>query len=76
MIGSRLITLSIALTTGVWVQDPTSGMRAIDRKLIQEFAFNMNYPPEPDTIAYQIRKGAVVKEFKLKWMSELKGLVI
>lgn len=41
MIGSRLIATSIKLTTGVTVKDPTSGMRAIDRKLITEFAFNI-----------------------------------
>lgn len=73
MIGSRLITLSIALTTGVLVQDPTSGMRAIDRKLIQEFAFNMNYPPEPDTIAYQLRKGAIVKEIQVEMDERIEG---
>ena len=73
MVGSRLITLLIALTTGVLVQDPTSGMRAINRKLIQEFAFNMNYPPEPDTIAYQIRKGAVVKEIQVEMDERIEG---
>lgn len=73
MIGSRLITLSIALTTGILIHDPTSGMRAIDRKLIKEFAFNMNYPPEPDTIAYQIRKGAVVKEIQVQMDERIEG---
>lgn len=73
MIGSRLITLSIKLTTGITVKDPTSGMRAIDRKLIQEFAFNMNYPPEPDTIAYQLRKGAIVKEIQVEMDERIEG---
>lgn len=73
MIGSRLITFSIKMTTGVRIEDPTSGMRAIDRKLIQEFAFNMNYPPEPDTIAYQLRKGAVVKEIQVEMDERIEG---
>ncbi len=73
MIGSRLITTAIKLTTGITVNDPTSGMRAIDKKLITEFAFNMNYPPEPDTIAYQIRKGAIVKEIQVEMDERIEG---
>lgn len=73
MIGSRLITTAIKLTTGITVKDPTSGMRAIDKKLITEFAFNMNYPPEPDTIAYQIRKGAIVKEIQVEMDERIEG---
>lgn len=73
MIGSRLISLCIKLTTGVTVQDPTSGMRAIDRKLIKEFAFEMNYPPEPDTIAYQLRKGAVIEEIQVEMDERIEG---
>lgn len=73
MIGSRLIAASIKLTTGVTVKDPTSGMRAIDRKLITEFAFNMNYPPEPDTIAYQLKKGAIIKEVQVQMDERIEG---
>ncbi|MBQ4163514.1 MAG: glycosyltransferase family 2 protein [Turicibacter sp.] len=73
MIGSRLISLCIKLTTGVTVQDPTSGMRAIDKKLIKEFAFEMNYPPEPDTIAYQLRKGAVIEEIQVEMDERTEG---
>ena len=73
MIGSRLISLCIKLTTGVTVQDPTSGMRAIDKKLIKEFAFEMNYPPEPDTIAYQLRKGAIIEEIQVEMDERTEG---
>ena len=73
MIGSRLISLCIKLTTGVTVQDPTSGMRAIDKKLIKEFAFEMNYPPEPDTIAYQLRKGAIIEEIQVEMDERIEG---
>lgn len=73
MLGSRMITFFIKLVTKVEVKDPTSGMRAIDQKLIKEFAFNMNYPPEPDTIAYQIKKGAVVKEIQVEMDERIEG---
>lgn len=73
MIGSRLIAFSIKITTGVNVKDPTSGMRAIDKKLIKEFAYKMNYPPEPDTIAYQLRKGAIIKEIQVEMDERIEG---
>ncbi|HAX74225.1 MAG TPA: glycosyl transferase family 2 [Firmicutes bacterium] len=73
MIGSRFIVMSIRFTTGVRITDPTSGMRAINRKLIKEFAFNMNYPPEPDTIAYQLRKGAIIKEIQVEMDERIEG---
>lgn len=73
MLGSRMITFFIKLVTKVEVKDPTSGMRAIDQKLIKEFALNMNYPPEPDTIAYQIKKGAVVKEIQVEMDERIEG---
>ena len=73
MIGSRMIAWAIKVTTGVTLTDPTSGMRAINKKLINEFAFNMNYPPEPDTIAYQIRKGANIKEVQVIMDERIEG---
>jgi glycosyltransferase involved in cell wall biosynthesis len=62
MVGSRLITAAIRLTTGVHVADPTSGMRMFSREMIKEFALNINYGPEPDTISYLIKQGAKVAE--------------
>lgn len=73
MIGSRLITSLIKFVTKYKVNDPTSGMRAIDQKLIKEFAFNMNHPPEPDTIAYQIKKGAIIKEIQVEMDERIEG---
>lgn len=43
MVGSRLIEAAIRLTTGVTVNDPTSGMRMFNREMIREFALNLNY---------------------------------
>ena len=62
MVGSRLITAAIRLTTGVRVWDPTSGMRMFDRKMIREFALNLNYGPEPDTVSYLLKQGARIAE--------------
>ena len=62
MVGSRLIETAIRLTTGVTVNDPTSGMRMFDREMIKEFALNLNYGPEPDTVSYLLKQGARVAE--------------
>ena len=62
MIGSRMIGAAIRLTTGARLTDPTSGMRLFSRKMIEEFALNLNYGPEPDTISFLIKQGARVAE--------------
>lgn len=62
MIGSKMITVAIKLTTGVRVADPTSGMRMFSRNMIEEFAKNLNYGPEPDTVSYLLKNGANVSE--------------
>lgn len=62
MMGSRLIGAAICLTTGVKVADPTSGMRMFNREMIREFALNLNYGPEPDTVSYLLKQGAHVAE--------------
>ncbi|MGN0371248.1 MAG: glycosyltransferase family 2 protein [Enterocloster sp.] len=65
MIGSRLIAAAIFLTTGARITDPTSGMRLFSRKMIEEFALNLNYGPEPDTVSFLIRQGAKVAEVQV-----------
>lgn len=62
MLGSNLIEVAIRLTTGVRIQDPTSGMRMFSRKMIEEFAGGLNYGPEPDTVSYLMKQGAKVAE--------------
>lgn len=62
MLGSNLIGAAIRLTTGVRIQDPTSGMRMFSRKMIEEFAGGLNYGPEPDTVSYLMKQGAKVAE--------------
>jgi len=62
MLGSRMISLAIRLTTGKKLTDPTSGLRLYTRSIIQQFATQINYTPEPDTVSYLIRAGARVTE--------------
>lgn len=66
MLGNILISGAIKLTTGKTIKDPTSGMRMLDEALIKEFATNLNYGPEPDTVSFLIRKGAKVEEVQVE----------
>lgn len=69
MLGSRIISFFIKLTTGKTIKDPTSGMRAFNRKCMKELVTKMNLPPEPDTLVYMIKNGMKVKEVQVE-MSE------
>jgi glycosyltransferase involved in cell wall biosynthesis len=73
MIGSGLISTAIRLTTGKRIKDPTSGMRMFNKRMIREFALNMNYGPEPDTVSYLIKKGAKVAEVQVSMDERLEG---
>ncbi len=66
MFGSRMLTVIIKMTTGIRIADPTSGMRMFSESMIEEFAQNMNYGPEPDTISYLLKNGAKVSEVQVK----------
>ena len=66
MIGSKMITVAIKLTTGIRVSDPTSGMRMFSKNMIKEFAQNLNYGPEPDTISYLLKNGAKISEVPVR----------
>lgn len=66
MIGSRLISFLIKVMTGNKIYDPTSGMRMIGKEVLKEYAYNMNYPPEPDTLVYMLKKGKKIKEVQVE----------
>lgn len=74
MLGSNLIELALCLTTGTQIHDPTSGMRMFSRSMIEEFARNMNYGPEPDTLSYLIKNGARVAEVQVTMDERLAGV--
>ena len=73
MLGSYLISWAIRLTTGQAICDPTSGMRMFNRRMVEEFALNLNYGPEPDTISYLIKNGAEVREIQVQMGERLTG---
>lgn len=74
MIGSRIIAILIKLMTGQKINDPTSGMRMLNRKMIYDYGYNMNRNPEPDTLAYQIRRGAKIKEVQVEMNERTAGV--
>lgn len=73
MLGSRLIAACIAVTTGRRIKDPTSGMRLFNRRMIKILANQVNYGPEPDTVAFLIRCGAKVKECQVSMKERTAG---
>ena len=74
MFGSNLISTMIKVTTGVRLTDPTSGMRAYGSRAIEELAVGPNLGPEPDTLAYLMRKkGLTVREVQVSMGERLAG---
>ena len=73
MLGSRIITVAIKLTTGKRVADPTSGMRMFNRKMIERFANDDSLNPEPESISYLMKKGAKVREVQVEMRERQAG---
>lgn len=73
MFGSTVLTRVIHMTTGDVLTDPTSGMRLYCRDILKEYADGMNYGPEPDTIAYLMRKGVKVTEVPVQMRERTAG---
>lgn len=66
MLGSRLISGAIKLATLKTIKDPTSGMRAFNKKTIEEFIKNASLTPEPDTLVYMMKKKYKIKEVQVE----------
>lgn len=73
MAGSTLISFLIKLTTGTKLYDPTSGMRLYGVRAIDEFVKRPDFGPEPDTLAYLIRKGFKVVEVQAEMRDRATG---
>ena len=73
MVGSKMLTVAIKITTGKRVADPTSGMRMFSHKMIKEFAQNLNYGPEPDTVSYLLKNGAEISEVPVNMDERVAG---
>ena len=66
MVGSKLLTSAIKLTTGKTIKDPTSGMRAYDKNVIKEFVENASLTPEPDTLVDMLKKKMKIQEVQVE----------
>ena len=73
MMGSNLISAIIKISTGKRIMDPTSGMRLFGRGIVKEFAYDMNYGPEPDTISYLLKQGVKVEEVQVTMDERIAG---
>lgn len=74
-IGIRFFSLLLQCLIGIHLTDPTSGYRAINKKLIREFA--NYYPadfPEPEAIKVAKRLGARIGEVPVKMRKRLGGI--
>lgn len=74
MIGSRLLCSLIKLKTGKTVTDPTSGMRALGKRVIEIFDESMNFYAEPDAMCYLLRHGYNVKEIQVEMKEREAGV--
>lgn len=74
MLGSRLLCGLIRLKSGKKVSDPTSGMRALGRKVIEEFAESMNFYAEPDALCHLLRSGYNIKEVQVEMKDRETGV--
>ena len=73
MLGSRLISGAIYITTGKKIQDVTSGMRLFDKRMIKRFGYDIHYSPEPDTLAYLLNCGFHIEEIQVKMRERMAG---
>ena len=73
MFGNALISAAIRWTTGKRIADPTSGMRMYGRRILPEMGYGMNFRPEPDTLAWLLRKGARMAEVQVEMRERVAG---
>lgn len=74
MLGSRIISGAIKLTTGgKKIEDVTSGMRLFNKRMIKNFGYNMHYSPEPDTIAYLLNCDIKIEEIQVEMYERIAG---
>lgn len=74
MLGSRIISAAIFLTTGgKYIGDATSGMRLYNKKMIKRIGYNINTRPEPDTMAYLLNHGVKIEEVQVEMQERVAG---
>ena len=73
MFGSNLISGVIFLTTGKKIRDVTSGMRLFNKSMIKRFGYQINYGPEPDTLAFLLNCGVKIREVPVSMQERVAG---
>jgi len=74
LVGIKVLSFFLKITTGMDVKDTTSGFRAINRKVLELFA--NEYPqdyPEPESLVFAHKKGLRVKEIPTRMASRMYG---
>lgn len=72
--GISFFTRWIHLLTHKTVTDPTSGMRMVNRRIIELFA--RDYPkdyPEPETVVSLLKRGYIISEVPVKMLARTTG---
>ena len=72
--GIIVLSILIRMLCGVKVLDVTSGMRAVNRRFIEEYAehYAQDYP-EPEAILYAGMRGAVIREVPVRMKERQSG---
>lgn len=73
MVGSRVLTWAIAWKTGAVINDPTSGMHAYSKIVMEDTAAGDLFCAEPDFLASEIVHGRRVKEIQVRMRERLSG---
>ncbi len=73
MFGSNILSILIKLKTGKTIKDPTSGMRALSKEVIDDFSRSMNYYAEPDALVHLLRNKYKVKEIQVEMLERQNG---
>lgn len=73
--GIKYFTWLIKLVTGKKIKDPTSGMRMVNREVMELYA--KNYPkdyPEPESVVMILKKGKRVEEMPVQMNAREEGV--
>lgn len=74
-LGIRYFTVLIKIITGKRITDPTSGMRMVNRKVLE--LFSRQYPkdyPEPESVVTLLKKKKKVKEIPVEMNAREEGI--
>lgn len=73
MCGSNILSFLIKAKTGKTIKDPTSGMRALGKNVINDFSYSMNFYAEPDALVHLLRRKYIVKEVQVEMLERQNG---